>query len=181
MSAKNRLMRRHVQERACEYLLLPCPHIETDQWHRIQRANGRNYKTLMEIYEEFEEYGVIPAIIQAILNHMDSVPIATYVGKLLGDLARNRQCQYEIARSGGIECMVSAMINHPENPEIQEQGCRVLQNVAALAPYNHDVRKRITKSRNFETVLEALSQHKSHQKIQENGRAALKNMRFSLS
>jgi hypothetical protein len=135
----------------------------------------------MEIYEEFEEYGVISAIIQAILNHMDSVPIATYVGKLLGDLARNRQCQYEIARSDGIEYMVSAMINHPENPEIQEQGCRVLQNVGALAPYNQDVRKRITKSRNVETVLEALRQHDSHQKIQENGRGALKNMRFSLS
>jgi len=181
MSAKNRLMRRHVQERACEYLLLLSPRIETDQWHRIQRANGQNFNTLMAIYEEFEEHGVISAIIQALSKHMDSVPITMYVGKLLGDLARNRQCQYEIARSDGIEYMVSAMINHPENPEIQEQGCRVLQNVGALAPYNQDVRKRITKSRNVETVLEALRQHDSHQKIQENGRGALKNMRFSLS
>ena len=175
-------MRRHVQERACEYLLLLSPRIETDQWHRIQRANGQNFNTLMAIYEEFEEHGVISAIIQALSKHMDSVPITMYVGKLLGDLARNRQCQYEIARSDGIEYMVSAMINHPKNSEIQQHGCRVLQNVSAAAPYyNQVIKKRITNSRNVETVKEALRQHHSHQQIQEYGRAALKNIRFSLS
>ena len=181
MSAEKRLMRRHVQERACEYLLKLSPRIETDEWHLIQRANGQNFNELMEIYKAFEEHGVISAIIQAMSNHMDSVPIAKYVGTLLGDLARNQQCQYEITRSDGIEYMVRAMINHPENPEIQEQGCRVLQNVSALAPYNQDVRRRVTQSRNVDTVIQALEKHQSHRKVQENGRAALKNMRFSLS
>jgi serine/threonine protein kinase len=182
MSAKNRLMMRHVQERACEYLLLLSPRIETDRWHQIQRANGRDFNALMEKYEEFEDHGVISAIIEAMSNHVDSVPIAIYVGKLLGDLARNRKCQVEIARSDGMDHMVSAMINHPKNSEIQQHGCRVLQNVSAAAPYyNQVIKKRITNSRNVETVKEALRQHHSHQQIQEYGRAALKNIRFSLS
>ena len=58
-------------------------------------------------------------------------------------------CLYAMARAGGIERIITAMVSHKWYMNLQEHACRALQNIGR---YNKELQDRIRGARGVESI-----------------------------
>ena len=122
-------------------------------------------------YLELASAGVIDAVCQAV-STQSSAEVAATGCRIRKFLARNDANKEKIAALGGIEAVVRVMGTLPEEPEVQEEACGALGNLAAN---NNSNKEKIAALGGIEAVVRAMGTLPAEPKVQENACLALYN------
>ena len=76
-----------------------------------------------------------------------------------------------------IDAIIMELRQHPNDPDVQEQGCRALQMVA----FNDDNQVAIAQKEGIDAIVTALQQHITHAGVQEKGCWGLRNLSLAMT
>jgi hypothetical protein len=139
------------------------------------RADQRKSRSTSDIQEGFVAAGADHCVISTLWNFPSSVPVQYYGVIAMGELVAHSHLpnQKSIVLKGGVEVVLTAMKNHPEEETLQEEACRTLKNVMK---YFDMAKQHVARHNGISRILQAMMTHPEYASVQRQACYALTSL-----